>query len=105
MALESREETHLDDLHIMTHPIRRKIVQALDDQGPMYIARIAKTLNMKHREKLIAFHLSVLSAQHLVEGHYDKLQGPPIDESGRPIIVNYYELTKRAKEIISTHNL
>ena len=92
-------------LYIMSHPLRRKIVNILKRQGESYAAKIARDLDMKGKEKLINFHLNVLAEHGLVESHYGLRGGPAVDEKGHPVIVNYYRLTDKARNIIKAHNL
>jgi predicted ArsR family transcriptional regulator len=77
----------------------------LEKGEPIYISKIASALKMPEKSKLVAFHLSVLAEHGLVESNYEVRHGPPEDEKGRPIIVSYYKLTKKAKEVIEAFNL
>jgi predicted transcriptional regulator len=94
-----------EDLYVMTHPLRRKIVQLLARNDSLYIAKIATGLNMSEKVKLVAFHLAVLGEHGLVKGKYDIRHGPETDPEGRPIIVNYYSLTDKARKLMADHKL
>ena len=103
--MEDKKEKLAKEAYVMFHPLRRKIVKLLAKGEPMYVAKIAKELGITDKAKLIGFHLAALGEHKLVEGSYGIRHGPPTDESGRPVIVNYYKLTAKAEEIIKTFNL
>lgn len=101
-----RKEKYLDSAYVMLHPIRYRITKLLKESSkPLYVAQIAKKLGMSDKRKLISFHLSVLSEHGLVKSKYNVRGGPSTDTEGHPIVVNYYHLTKKAKDTISTFNL
>jgi len=101
-----RKEDYLGAAYVMLHPIRYRIVKLLEkSKKPLYIAQIAKELKMKKQRKLVSFHLSVLRDHVLAKSKYGVRRGPPTDPEGRPIIVSYYSLTKKAKDTISLFNL
>ena len=85
--------------YIMMHPMRARIIQTLkNSKKPMYISQIANEVGVDR--KLVSYHLLTLLQHDIVTGDYGLRRGPPIDEEGRPIVVRYYSLTKRAQSVI-----
>jgi len=86
-------------LHIMTHPIRYRIVKEIAKSGKSYVNQIARKLKLGR--KLVSYHLLTLSQHGIVVGSYGLRSKRSTDEKGRPIIVRYYELTDQAKALLS----
>lgn len=104
MKISVRKEKLVKFAHVMMHPLRYQIVRKLKGaKKPLYIAQIAKDLGVNR--KLISFHLSTLLQNGLVEGEYRLSRELASGKSGKPVVVNYYKLTKKAERIISLFNL
>ena len=93
--------------YVLMHPMRYRIAQLLLKHGRMYINQIAREIakimggRSEDYRKLVAHHLLVMTRYGLVISEYGLRQGPPTDETGRPVIVNYFKLTPEAKKILS----
>ncbi len=81
--------------HILVHPLRLKILQSL--QSRHHLADITKRTGIS--EKLVSYHLLVLSKANLVKSEYktEKIQGAPR-------VVKYYDRSSEAHEIVKTLN-
>lgn len=110
MILSSNTSPVLDEkvarmAYIIMHPVRYRIARMLMKK-PMYVAEIAREFgDVQKYRKLITHHLLLMSKYGLVKSRYAPKNGPPFDERGRPVIVNYFSLTKEAKEILKKINL
>jgi len=103
MLALGNEET-VRKAYILMHPLRYRIAKLLDsaENGQMYIAQIARELgDVEKYRKLVTHHLLVMDQYGLTNNDYGPRGGPPTEESGRPVIVNYFKLTPEAKEILS----
>jgi len=90
------EKSTVEAVHILTHPLRFKIVEALRRSGePMFIAQIADAINADH--KLVSFHLMMMLKHGLVEGEW-KVSSLP---RSRGKAVKYYKLTSKVEESFS----
>lgn len=80
-----------EDAYILMHPLRRRIIEILLKKGESYTAGLARALDMKGKERLIGFHLTVLAKNGFVEGEF-KLANPV---NPTPKAVKYYHLTDK----------
>ncbi len=104
MKISIRKEKYIKFAHVMTHPLRYRIVQILKEtKKPLYIAQISKDLGLNR--KLVSFHLATLLKNGLVENKYKLKQGTTGGKDEKPMVVNYYKLTEKAKKIISLFDL
>ena len=60
----------LEDAHILTHPIRYRIVELLTEQS-MHIIALSRALAVKRG--LVAYHLSKLQERGFVKSNYGTL--------------------------------
>jgi len=79
-------------VYVLSHPVRAAIIKVLKKKDSAYIAQIAKELNLS--ERLISFHLSILSTGGFVESEY-ALSNPM---TAPPRVVKYYRLTPKVDE-------
>ena len=87
-------------VHIATHPMRYKVLKLLyETNKPMYIAEIARKVGVNKR--LVGFHLLTLLQHGLVESEYGLKQSSSKDKRGRPIVVSYYNLSEKGRELMS----
>jgi predicted transcriptional regulator len=84
-------------VYIMAHPLSREIANLLDKKGPMSIYEIANRLGLPSR--LIALHLMDMERCGLI---YSELKSTG---KATPAAVRYVELTQKAKDIKTHHNL
>lgn len=89
------EEEELGDIYILSHPARSRIVRFLKDEQRAYISEIAKAMGLS--ERLVSFHLSMLSTAGFVESEYG-LSNPA---KNPPRMVRYYELTPKVDETLN----
>jgi predicted transcriptional regulator len=80
-------------VYVLAHPVRRAIVEVLKKKEA-YIAQIAKELDLS--ERLVSFHLSILSTTGLVESRYG-LSNPT---KNPPRAVRYYHITPKVEEVL-----
>ncbi len=85
----------MDKAHILVHPLRLKIMRSL--RSGHHLADIARRTGIS--EKLVSYHLLVLSKANLVKSEYQtkKIQGAPR-------VVKYYDQSSEAHEIVKTLN-
>lgn len=87
-------------IHVMTHPVRNKIIKLLkDDPETLYITQIAKKLDISNR--LASFHLVSLLQYGLVDGTWAVSEIP--QSPGKA--VKHYNLTDKALAIINETKL
>lgn len=104
MKISIRKEKYIKLAHVMTHPLRYRIIQTLKEtKKPLYIAQISKDLGLNR--KLVSFHLSTLLKNGLVENKYRLKREAAGGRDEKPMMVNYYKLTEKAKKISSLFNL
>jgi len=97
---EIREEDKVKSIHLLTHPIRYKIVSALRrSPGSMFIAQMAEAIDVNPR--LVSFHLGVLLEKGYVEGDWQVSLLP----RSKGKAVKNYKLTQKAIEDLSNCNL
>jgi len=107
MSALGNEET-ARKAYILMHPLRYRIAKLLEsaENGRMYVAQIARELgDVEKYRKLVSHHLLIMDQYGLVKSEYGPRGGPPTDESGRPVYVNYFMLTAEAKKILLKINL
>ena len=63
MATEPLEDKLLEDAHILTHPVRNRIMELLAEQ-PMHINALSRALFEERR--LAAYHLATLEERGLL---------------------------------------
>lgn len=88
-----KEMAELSGAYILSHPVRVSIVRLLRENKKMYTTKIAKALGLSDR--LIAFHLSMLTTGGFVTSTYGKANPP-----NPPRIVRYYELTEKVDQTL-----
>ena len=87
------ERSLVGAVHILTHPMRFKIVQTLRKSGqPMFIGQIAEEI--KEDPRLVSFHLTVMLQHGFVEGEW---KPSPLPRS-KGKAVKYYRLTPKVEE-------
>ena len=79
--------------YVLSHPVRMQIVALLREKKKAYPAQIARALEFS--ERLITFHLSMLSSGDFVESEY-ALANPP----NPPRVVRYYSLTSKVDKAV-----
>jgi predicted ArsR family transcriptional regulator len=90
------ETSVVEDVHILTHPLRFKIVETLKkSKGPMFIGEIADAL--KADARLVSFHLVTLLQYGFVEGEW-KVSSLPRSKGKA---VKYYKLTPKVDQVFS----
>jgi len=91
------ERSPVGAVHILTHPMRFKIVQALRKSGqPMFIGQIAEAI--KADPRLVSFHLTVMLQHGLAEGEW---RPSPLPRS-KGKAVKYYKLTPKVEEAFAS---
>ena len=91
--MKRKEIEEFNGAYILSHPVRAAIVKFLRKEGKAYISQIAKALGLS--ERLISFHLSMLSSAGFVESEYG-LANP----GNPPKAVRYYWLTPKVNETL-----
>lgn len=81
-------------VYVLSHPVRAAIIQVLREKERAYIAQIAQELGLEDR--LVSFHLSVLSTSGFVESEYG-LSNPQVQP---PRAVRYYCLTPKVDKAL-----
>lgn len=81
-------------VYVLAHPVRLAIIDVLKKKKKAYIAQIAKELDLS--ERLISFHLSILSTTGLVESEYG-LSNPT---KNPPRAVRYYHITPKVDKVL-----
>jgi len=89
-----KEMEELSGAYVLSHPVRASIIKMLREKGKMYTSKMARELGLS--ERLVAFHLSMLSTGEFVTSTYGKANPP-----NPPRIVRYYELTKKVDEVLN----
>lgn len=82
-------------VYVLGHPVRAAIIEVLKKKQKAYIAQIAKELDLS--ERLVSFHLSILSTTGLVESEYglSNPRGTP------PRAVRYYHVTPKVDKVLN----
>jgi len=80
--------------YVLSHPVRTAIIEILKKKQKAYIAQIAKELGLS--ERLVAFHLSILSTAGFVVSEYG-LSNP---QATPPRAVRYYHLTSKVDKVL-----
>lgn len=91
----TKKETLSEEAYALVHPTRYKIVKLLRSKEKLYIAQIAKKLELN--PKVASFHLTVLANYGFVDGDYG-LKNP---KKGAPKAVKYYRLTNKVDQVLS----
>lgn len=86
-------------LHLLTHPIRYRIVKELEKGDPLYISELSDRLKVDR--KVVSFHLMTLRENDLAET-YLETKSPA---KGNPVVVRYAKLSGKAKSILSQFKL
>jgi len=87
------ETSVIGNLHILTHPLRFRIIETLRKFGePMFIGQIAEAL--KADPRLVSFHLATMLEYGFVEGEW-KVSSLPRSKGKA---VKYYKLTPKVDE-------
>ena len=92
--MKSRTKLRISSAYVLSHPIRTAIIKILREKGEAYPAQIAKELGLS--ERLVTFHLSVLSSAELVKSRYG-LTNPV---KSPPRAVRYYRATSKVDEAV-----
>ena len=95
MTLTHEELQKMGAIYPLSHPARASIIKMLKKEGKAYIAQIAKNLGFS--ERLVSFHLSVLSSGNFVESEY-ALSNP---SKNPPRVVRYYHLTDKVDKALA----
>lgn len=95
MGLTPKELEKMGALYPLSHPARASIIKLLKSQGRAYIAQIARKLGLS--ERLVSFHLSVLSGGGFVESEYG-LSNPGKNPAR---VVRYYSLTEKVDKTLN----
>lgn len=93
MATKGGKFERLGAAYPISHPARAAIIALLRKEIKSYPAKIARTLELN--ERLVSFHLSMLSARGFVDSEYG-LANPP----SPPRVVRYYRLTSKVDEVL-----
>lgn len=104
----SVEEDTAKRAYILMHPLRHRIAKMIreDEDGQMYVNQIARSLgDVERYRRLVAHHLLVMDQHGLVTSEYGPRGGPPTDDEGRPVYVNYFQLTDEAVELLERISL
>lgn len=99
----SVEEEVAKRAYILMHPLRHRIAKMIreNEDGKMYVNQIARALgDVEKYRRLVSHHLLVMDQHGLVSSEYGPRGGPPEDEAGRPVHVNYFQLTNEAADIL-----
>ncbi len=94
MGITPEELRKMGAAYPLSHPARASIIKLLKKEGKAYIAQLAEELGLS--ERLISFHLSVLSSGGFVESEYG-LSNPG---KNPPRVVRYYHLTEKVDETL-----
>jgi len=92
MAKEPLEDKLLEDAHILTHPVRNRIMELLAEQ-PMHINALSRALDAKRG--LVAYHLTTLQERGFVTSKYEISEGP--GAKGKALRV--YTVTDKVAEV------
>lgn len=81
--------------YVLSHPVRAAIIEGLKKKQKAYIAQVANELGLS--ERLVSFHLSILSTAGFVESEYglSNPRGTP------PRAVRYYHVTPKVDEVLN----
>lgn len=82
-------------VYVLSHPVRRAVIEVLKKKQKAYIAQIANELGLSGR--LVTFHLSILSTAGFVESEYglSNPRGTP------PRAVRYYHVTPKVDKVLN----
>jgi len=81
--------------YVLSHPVRRAVIEVLQRKDRAYIAQIANELGLSAR--LVTFHLSILSTSGFVESEYG-LSNP---RETPPRAVRYYQVTPKVDKVLN----
>jgi len=96
VVMKSSEKQSIPITHIITHPMRYKIIETLSKQNePMFIEQIADKIGADRR--LVSFHLATMMEHGLVEGEYKVSELP----ASKGKAVKYYKLSRKAEQVFS----
>ena len=84
----------LGDVYTLSHPVRASIIRFLKTQGKGYPAQIARNFGLS--ERLVSFHLSILSKGDFVTSEY-ALSNPAKNPSR---VVRYYSSTEKVEKTL-----
>lgn len=84
-------------LYVLMQPTRRKIVNLLQSEKPMYIEQIAEKIGEDRRS--VSFHLATLAENGFVEGDYE-LINPATENPGSGRGAKFYHLTPKVAEVL-----
>jgi len=85
--------------HILTHPKRFQIIEALRGDNQLYIAEIADKIEDDRR--IASFHIRVLEKAGLVTTELAQ----KIPKKGNPVLVRYVRLTPKTLELLKSCDL
>ena len=94
MAITREELATIGAAYPLSHPARASIIKFLKKEDKAYIAQIGKALGLN--ERLVSFHLSVLSSGGFVQSEYG-LSNP---STNPPRAVRYYRLTEKVDKTL-----
>ena len=80
-----------EDAYLLMHPLRRRLIDELL-KGESYTAKLARTLSMEGKERLLGFHLTILARNGFLDGEF-KLANP----IQPPKAVKYYRVTDKTR--------
>ncbi len=95
MKITQKEFEEVGAAYPLSHPARASIIKFLKKEKKAYITQIAKALELN--ERLISFHLSVLSKGGFAESEYG-LSNP---STNHPRAVRYYHLTEKVDKTLN----
>lgn len=84
----------LKESGIVLHPVRWKIIEALETSGePMYVSEIASKIDEDRR--LVSFHLSTMEEKGYARSSFEVIkEANSLGKAGR-----FYTLTDKVKEV------
>ena len=94
MAKESLEEPFLEDVYVLIHPVRYRIVKLLAEK-PLHVNAIALAMGIERRH--ITYHLRILEDSGFITSKYEVSSEGPKELRGKALRV--CTLTDKVAEV------